>query len=130
MIETLMLATVLARGPENVPVSDYRGVHYSKKWEPFRKCIVYRESRGRYDARNPRSSAAGAYQFLASQWRDSLVHMLRPEHGERVNVLFRVPLHKWPKYYQDAAFWTVLDRGEGWRHWYLNGSRCNGKVVR
>jgi hypothetical protein len=130
MFETVMLTAVMMSGPERVPVSDYRGVHYSKRWEPFRKCVVWRESRGDYRARNSRSSAAGAYQFLASQWRDSLVHMIRPEHGKRVNVLFKVPLHKWPKFYQDAAFWTVLDRGNGWRHWYLAGSSCNRKVVR
>jgi hypothetical protein len=130
MFESVVMAAVMVAGPEDVPVSDYRGVHYSKRWEPFRKCVVFRESRSDYGARNPRSSAAGAYQFLASKWRDSLVHMLRPEHGRQVNVLFRVPLHRWPKFYQDAAFWTVLNRGKGWRHWHLAGSSCNRKVVR
>ena len=77
MIETLMLTAVLASNPD-VPASDYRGVHYAKKWEPFRRCVVYRESRGDYRARNKNSSAAGAYQFLASKWRDSLSYSLSP----------------------------------------------------
>lgn len=131
MIESLVLAgTLMLPKDGDMPDSTYRGVHYSKKWEPFRQCVVHRESRGDYRARNTRSSAAGAYQFLASQWRNSLVWMLMPEFGANVRMLRTIPLHKWPAFYQDAAFFTVLSHSDGWRHWYYAGSRCNRLAVR
>lgn len=131
MIESMVLAGALMMPKDaDVPSTEYRGTHYARKWEPFRRCVVHRESRGDYRARNPRSSAAGAYQFLASQWRDSLVWMLMPEFGNNVRVLWRVPLHKWPALYQDAAFFTVVAQRGGWRHWYYAGSPCNRLAVR
>jgi hypothetical protein len=131
MIEAIVMsAAMMLPADADVPTTNYRGVHYAKKWEPFRKCVVKRESKGDYQARNPRSSAAGAYQFLANKWRDSLVWMLLPEFGANVRILNTVPLHKWPALYQDAAFFTVVATQNGWRHWYYSGSPCNRLAVR
>jgi hypothetical protein len=72
---------------------------------------------------------AGTYQFLDSQWRRSLVWMLLPEHRDRrgeVRALRAKPIHHWSRYWQDAAFWTVLDGGAGAKHWALQRSACNG----
>jgi hypothetical protein len=133
MFESIvMTGAMMMPAQTKVPDSTYEGKHYSKRWEPFRRCVVHRESRGDYRARNPKSSAAGAYQFLSSQWTQSLVWMLRPEFGQRVERLRKVALHRWPALYQDAAFFTVVSRtdGRGWRHWYHPSSPCNRLAVK
>lgn len=102
----------------------YTGKWYDSKWESTRKCIMQRESRHNYRAANSRSSARGAYQFLDSQWRRSLTFMLMPEHADmkkEVKALRNKPIHKWNRYWQDAAFYTVWRHGEGKHHWYLGG---------
>jgi len=102
-------------------VSAYQGKWYSAKWEPVRKCIMQRESRHNYRAKNRSSSASGAYQFLDSQWRDSLVWILRRDtakpHRYKLEKLREIPINKWPRYYQDQAFWTVWRKGAGRHHW-------------
>jgi len=107
----------------------YQGKWYSKKWERNRKCIMKRESRFDYRAANKSSSARGAYQFLDSQWRVSLTHMLMPEHKDRkkeVKALRKKPIHKWNRYWQDAAFYVAWQHGKGAKHWYYPGSNCIG----
>ena len=119
-----------------------------RKWEAFTLCISERESGfGRtddtsksYRAANPTSSAQGRYQFLDRQWR----------HGAGWNVWKRLirfgydratakvvlkklhdtPIKRWKPIYQDIAFAEALlsGKGQGWKHWYLAGSRCNGLV--
>lgn len=105
----------------------YQGKWFHEKWEDERKCIMNRESRFNYKAANKSSTARGAYQFLDSQWRESLTHMLMPEHKdhrEEVKALRDKPIHKWSRYWQDAAFYTAWRHGEGKHHWYYPGSRC------
>lgn len=105
----------------------YKGKWFHKKWEDERKCIMKRESRFNYKAANKSSTARGAYQFLDSQWRESLTHMLMPEHKDQraeVKALRDKPIHKWSRYWQDAAFYTAWRHGEGKHHWYYPGSRC------
>ncbi len=116
--------------------SSYRGKYYYKDQEGWRKCVQFRESRHRYGAANSRSSARGAYQFLDSQWRESLVHMITPElkkqlPPEQVNAikkqLFKNPINKWSREIQDMAFYTVLNYNGKWsgkKHWYLQRSSC------
>lgn len=108
----------------------YQGKHYNPhRWETFRHCVIQRESRGSYRAANVTSSARGAYQFLDSQWRDSLVWMLLPEHrrdglADEVRDLRDKPIHHWNRYWQDAAFWTVMNASaDSWRHW--RGGSCD-----
>ena len=121
-----------------VRASAYRGKYYrGGLGEQFRRCVLERESHGHYGARNSASTAQGGYQFLASQWQESLPHMLRPEliamHGERLGkrvfrALTATPIYRWPRFYQDAAFFTVLHYEypfSGAHHWALPGSRCN-----
>jgi hypothetical protein len=109
----------------------YRGKWYDKKWENSRKCIMQRESRFSYHAANKSSSARGAYQFLDSQWRDGLVWMMLKEskkHNDglsgEIKSLFDKPIHKWSRYYQDRAFYTAWQNGNGKHHWYYPGHRC------
>ena len=103
-------------------VSAYQGKWYSAKWEPVRKCIMQRESRHNYRAKNRSSSASGAYQFLDSQWRDGLVWNLRKdaknrEEKQELELLRKIPISKWPRYHQDWAFWSVWRNGAGRHHW-------------
>ena len=106
--------------------SQYTGKWYAPKWEDERKCIMQRESRFNYRAANGSSSARGAYQFLDSQWRDSLVWMMLEEGGDRKEIksLRNKPIHKWSRYYQDRAFFTAWQHGEGASHWYYPGHNC------
>jgi len=143
MIAATLLAGAIALAPMGGHPADSRAAHdmrgfepslyqgkwYKKKWEDNRKCIMRRESRFHYKAANKSSSARGAYQFLDSQWRVSLTHMLMPEHADRkkeVKALREKPIHKWNRYWQDAAFYTVWRHGKGAKHWYYPGSNCLG----
>jgi hypothetical protein len=135
MIMETILATALLVGPTptdggpDVSDSTYTGKHHNPRWEAWRKCVVWRESRDNPRAANQGSSARGLYQFLDRSWRTSLTHMLMPEHRDQrsdVIALRAKPINEWPRYWQDAAFWTVLDHGAGAKHWALQGSACNG----
>ena len=113
-----------ARDMNGYEPSLYTGKWYNPKYESTRKCIMRRESHFNYRAANRTSSARGAYQFLDSQWRVSLTYMLMPEHADmkkEVKALRDKPIHKWNRYWQDAAFWTVWRHGKGAKHWYLGG---------
>ena len=112
-------------GPQ-VRESQYTGKFYRLRWESWRKCVVWRESRDNPKAANRTSSARGTYQFLDNSWRVSLTHMVMREHKHQrdtVKKLRNKPINQWPRYWQDAAFWTVLNDGKGAHHWRY-GSSC------
>ena len=130
MIKALIFTMAIAGGgPEHIgyETSAYQGKWYVASHEQTRKCIMWRESRFNYRAANKSSSARGAYQFLDSQWRSSLVWMLLKEHKEKrkeLKALKGKPIHEWSRYWQDAAFWTAWRKGEGRNHWALQGNQC------
>jgi len=109
--------------------SVYRGKYYDSSQENWRKCVQKRESTHRYGAKSKVSSAAGAYQFLDSQWREPLAHMVYPElkkmYGKDIakdikQKLFANPISKWSRSIQDQAFFTVLNYNGKWsgkKHW-------------
>ena len=100
MIESLAFAVMAISGPEDVPDSQYRGFHYEREWEPVRKCIVWRESRGRLRADG--SGGSGLYQFVQSTWDAYAGRAGFPEWvGVRPN--------KAPRYVQDEMFWYVIN---------------------
>ena len=68
--------SVEATDRKGFETSLYQGTWYSPRWRDIRKCVMKRESHYRYSARNKKSSAQGAYQFLDNKWRDSLVWMM------------------------------------------------------
>lgn len=111
--------------------SKYRGKHWTPALADCRQAIMRRESNFNYRAANPTSSARGAYQFLDRSWRESLVHMLRPEikrdyphRRETLESLTGKPIHKWPAFYQDAAWYTVVVKHDGINHWAPVPSAC------
>ena len=129
MLGALVLSVALTISPpieadntEGWQASEYTGKWYAQKWAPIRKCISQRESNHNYRARNPQSSAQGAYQFLDSQWRVSLTHMMMREaktmsERQAIKALRQSPIAKWSRYWQDRAFYTAWRHGEGRQHW-------------
>jgi hypothetical protein len=105
----------------------YRGKYYHPDQENFRQCVMKRESHHNYRAANKSSSARGAYQFLDSQWRDGLVHMMVRESKKtddglivKIKALKKKPIHAWNRYYQDRSFFTALNYNGKWsgkKHW-------------
>jgi hypothetical protein len=111
----------------------YRGMWWDPKWRDIRACIMDRESGGSYWAFNRSSTARGAYQFLDSQWRQSLVWMFIAESKitgdgliSEAKKLRKKPIHRWSRYWQDRAFYTALRHGEGLHHWrhQVPGTGC------
>jgi hypothetical protein len=109
--------------------SIYRGKHYRKKQESFRKCVMERESRYNYKGKNRVSSASGAYQFLDSQWRSGLVYMMIKESKKtddglksKAKTLHSKPIKTWNRYWQDRAFFTAMNIEGDWtgkKHWRI-----------
>lgn len=120
--------------PSGIAASTYTGRWYDPAADPFRRCVIAREAPGgNYAAANPRSSARGAYQFLDRAWRHGLAHDVakaitatRSAFRAVRAALRAVPINRWSRLAQDAAFWVAYRHGAGWRHWYHPGSRCNG----
>jgi len=102
--------------------STYRGAYFDPRFEQYRLCVLQRESGGRYSE----SSGAhiGGYQFSYSLAAQAL-RAMRAEMGTEFGAaglafldrLAGDPMYTWPRYAQDAAFWTIFNRGAGWRHW-------------
>ena len=106
-------------------------------WEPFRACVVARESNGDPQAENRASSAQGKYQFLDRQWRRgaswNIYHRLRAHGMPRSQAhlilarLHAMPIKDWAEPYQDVAFASVILIPRGWRHW-AGSHGCNNLV--
>jgi hypothetical protein len=130
--ERARAASRASRSTSGYQPSLYKGAWYKAKAESFRRCVMSRESHYNYRAKNRSSSAMGAYQLLDSKWRSPLVSMMRQESKKtkdglitEINALQRKPIQGWSRYWQDRAFWTAYQNGDGWRHWYHPGSLCN-----
>ena len=93
--------------------SAYRGAWYDPRWESFRLCVINRESHGNYAARNPYSSASGAYQFLAN-WT-STIQGWTGEH---------VPIWQMSRWAQDYAWFRAMDHGKGLSAWRGGNYYC------
>ena len=84
---------------EEIPDSLYRGFHYEKKWESFRKCILARESGSNFKVES--SGGSGAFQFVGRTW-DHYVAKIDPGYvGVRPN--------KAPPYLQEEVFWIAVN---------------------
>ena len=140
MIENLIFAMSMMIPNELPATSSARIVAMAGRipaaWEPFRACVVARESKGNPRAQNPISSAQGKYQFLDNVWRHgaawNVYHRLRDAGMPRSQArriltrLHSTPIKRWREEYQDVAFASVILIPRGWRHW--SGDRCNTLV--
>lgn len=142
MMAAAALAALLTITPA-APVQHASQIPVSQ--QAFAACVGQRESHDNYRARRLESgsSAAGRFQFLDAQWRQGLAYMVagRLQHfgmshaqADRIRKqLQSAAINHWPAWAQDAAFAAALNgRGPwtGWRHWFLQGSKCNRLVPR
>ena len=89
-----------SKNPEQLKDSQYRGFHYERKYEGFRKCVMSRESSGNYKVDGRWGS--GAYQFIQSSWDTAMKRANMPE-------WIGVRPHKAPPYVQDHGFWVMAN---------------------
>ncbi|HAN72199.1 MAG TPA: hypothetical protein DCQ36_11525 [Actinobacteria bacterium] len=106
----------------------YRGRFFRPVAEERRLCIVKRESEGYYDVVNPGGNYFGAYQVSRALAKGA-TYMMAKEHkalmgaSEAKKVLADLratPMHRWPRYWQDAAFHTIMNwerTMSGAAHW-------------
>lgn len=136
MIAEAALAAVIMAGPDlPAPIhigekivdgtSLYKGKHYMKRHEKNRRCIRSRESNNHYHAVSASGKYRGAYQF-SPELKDGAAWMIQIELKQtlgktRAQIIGRTlrkhPMNKWAPYWQDRAFWTIWDKGEGRAHW-------------
>lgn len=85
-IASVALAASLHNTTAHVPAwKKVTVTYYDARYEPFRKCVVKRESEGIPTVVNRSSHAQGLYQFMPS-WTRTLAHVLhRPA----------TPIHTW-----------------------------------
>ena len=115
--------------------SAYRGKFYNADQEPYRKCVGFREASFGYTARGggnldgvPGGDYGGTYQMSPALQRGvtwMLYKELKQEVGKKeakrlTRILRSIPAEKWNRYWQDAAFYTILNwkhKGSGAHHW-------------
>lgn len=111
MIEALALTAVLATGPlaEATPAE-----------QAFLSCVATRESHNNPRAKNPRSTAAGTYQFLTATWRGNAKWAT----WKGTKPARHYPTaDKAPAWVQHLVALHSIRRG-GWTHWAY-GDRCD-----
>lgn len=104
--------TFAARDLVGYRTSAYQGKYYDASMEQFRLCVFQREAGGLYHLD---SYYQGAYQFSPS-WNSTIRTYLRPEMAARyglaganaVDDLANSSISSWNRYWQDAAFYSVL----------------------
>jgi hypothetical protein len=112
----------------------YRGKYYMPNREQVRRCIMKRESRHNYKAISRGGLWRGAYQMSKPLARGATWEMTREVRKEMgaegvaiLKKLRKTPHHKWNRYWQDRAFWTIWDKGNGKHHWRGGGQNCFNK---
>jgi len=114
------LTSDLTTDMRGVEPSLYRGRFFHPEAEERRLCIVRRESEGHYDVVNPGGNYFGAYQ-VSRALAEGVTYMMADEHKdlmgqarakELLAELRSTPMHRWPRYWQDAAFHTIMN----WEH--------------
>lgn len=127
---TFTMRSKQTRDMRGIEKSLYRGKFYNATSERKRLCVVDRESEGFYDVVNPGGNYFGAYQVSRDLARGATWMMLK-EHkklmGEKaakktLASLRAKPMNTWPRYWQDAAFHTVIN----WDHTLSGASHWAG----
>lgn len=129
------LRSARTRDMRGIEGSLYRGRFFHPVTEKVRLCVIRRESLGYYDVVSPSGSYFGAYQVSRPLAR-GVTWMMLKEHRALMGrdrarqVLTRLrhqPMNTWPRYWQDAAFFTVMNwesLHSGRRHWAGGRVHC------
>jgi hypothetical protein len=111
-------------------LSTYTGKYYDPAREQYRICVIQRESGGNYD--EPSGPWRGAYQFsdtLAAgalrAMRAEIVAVYGNAGRQALDALEGTLIYTWPRFFQDAAFWTTFNKGAGAGHWAGGSWYCN-----
>jgi len=114
--------TEAGRDMKGYRLSTYTGKYYDKSREQYRLCVIQRESGGNYD--EPSGPWRGAYQFsdtLAAGALRAMRAEISDVYGnagrQALDSLEGKLIYTWPRFFQDAAFWTTFNKGAGASHW-------------
>ena len=132
MIAALLAPTAMPITPPPVSVSvddpnqtgvrgsAYTGKYYRASQETYRKCVGQREGLFQYFGTGSNNYYEGTYQmrdqlFIGAAWMLSRELKATYANWEVVRAqLLDTPGHKWGRFWQDMAFYTVLNwRGDG-----------------
>lgn len=107
--------------------SAYTGRKYRPQDEAYRRCVAQREGRHQYGVTGSNGLYQGTYQKTAAlvrgaawEMRDELIDTWGSAGKATFRILHTTPGHRWSRFYQDMAFWTILNaRGDrsGAKHW-------------
>lgn len=108
----------------------YTGEYFDPSREQYRLCVSKRESTHTGSVRGGGGDRyTGFYQFSPELARGATWMMMDEARkvglGDDVEALRDVAMNKWPRYFQDWAFWRVLNHGDGARHWAGGRWYCN-----
>ena len=107
--------------------SMYRGRYFHVDQEPFRRCVAQREGMNHYDVRGGGGgNYFGTYQ-MSRAFQRGAAYMMAAESAKTHDGLRKdalrlryVPINHWSRYFQDRAFYTVLNARGKWSgkgHW-------------
>jgi hypothetical protein len=103
-----------------VRASAYTGKYYRASQEDYRKCVANREGRHQYWTTGSQNYYEGTYQMRDALFRGAAFMLSREIKATYPNwkmiraQLLDTPGNKWGRFWQDMAFYTVLNwRGDG-----------------
>lgn len=120
-------APATAASQHGIQHSSYTGRKFRAQDEPYRRCVAQREGRHQYGVTGSNGMYQGTYQMTAAlvrgaawEMRAELIATWGSAGRHTFRTLLATPGHRWDRFYQDMAFWTILNaRGErsGAKHW-------------
>ena len=147
MIAALLAPTAMPVSPPPVSVSvkdpdqtgvrgsAYTGKYYRASQETYRKCVSGREGRHQYWTTGNWNFYEGTYQmtdalFTGAAWMIGRELKTTYANWDVVRAqLLDTPGHKWGRFWQDMAFYTVLNwRGDGVGASHWAGGRYGCKI--
>lgn len=123
-----------AKDKRGAEPSLYRGIYFHPDQERFRLCVGNREGSFAYMVRGGGgNNYYGTYQFHKN-FQNGIPYMMAKESRRTGDGLVKdilklryIPINKWNRYYQDRAFFTVVNYDGKWsgkHHWNSRSHSC------